>query len=100
MKYIDLIFTAYLVTIGIYMSAISLSQYAELCRSIRRVARLQSKLFDSMVTAEIEKEIEKRVMQIIRTQSVEMEKETGVQPSLNDQEIQDYLKQVIREVKR
>jgi hypothetical protein len=28
-----------------------------------------------------------------------MEKETGVQPSLNDQEIQDYLKQVIREVK-
>jgi hypothetical protein len=100
MKYIDLIFTAYLVTIGIYMSAISLSQYAELCRSVRRVARLQSKLFDSMVTAEIEKEIEKRVMQIIRTQSVEMEKETGVQPSLNDQEIQDYLKQVIREVKR
>ena len=63
-------------------------------------ARSQSKLFDSMVTAEIEKEIERRVMQIIRTQSVEMETETGVQPSLNDQEIQDYLKQVIREVKR
>jgi len=75
MKYIDLIFTAYLVTIGIYMSAISLSQYAELCRSVRRVARLQSKLFDSMVIAEIEKKIEKRVMQIIRTQSVEIEKE-------------------------
>lgn len=92
--------SAYLVTIGIYMSAISLSQDAELRRSIRRVARLQSKLFDSMVTAEIEREIEKRVMQVIRTQSVEMEKETGVQPSLNDQEIQDYLKQVIREVKR
>jgi hypothetical protein len=100
MKYIDLIFTAYLVTIGIYITAISLSQDAELRRSIRRVARLQSKLFDSMVIAEIEKKIEKRVMQIIRTQSVEMEKETGVQPSLNDQEIQDYLKQVIREVKR
>jgi hypothetical protein len=92
--------SAYLVTIGIYMSAISLSQDAELRRSIRRVARSQSKLFDSMVTAEIEREIEKRVMQVIRTQSVEMEKETGVQPSLNDQEIQDYLKQVIREVKR
>jgi hypothetical protein len=92
--------SAYLVTIGIYMSAISLSQDAELRRSVRRVARSQSKLFDSMVTAEIEKEIEKRVMQVIRTQSVEMEKETGVQPSLNDQEIQDYLKQVIREVKK
>jgi hypothetical protein len=42
-----------------------------------------------MVIAEIEKKIEKRVMQIIRTQSFEMEKETEVQPSLNDQEIQD-----------
>ena len=30
---------------------------------------------DSMVIAEIEKKIEKRVMQIIRTQFVEMEKE-------------------------
>ncbi len=29
-----------------------------------------------------------------------MEDMTGVQPSLNDQEIQDYLKEVIREVKR
>ena len=92
--------SAYLVIIGIYMSTISLSQDAELRQSIRRVARLQSKLFDSMVSAEIEKEIEKRVMEVIRTRSVEMEDETGVEPSLNDQEIHDYLKQVIREVKR
>ena len=92
--------SSFLVVIGIYMSTISLAQDAELRQSIRRVARTQSKLFDSMVTAEIEKEIEKRVMQVIRTQSVDMEKETGVQPSLNDQEIQDYLKQVIKEVKR
>jgi hypothetical protein len=37
---------------------------------------------------------------VIRTQSVEMEKEMGVQPSLDDQEIQDYLKQVINEVRK
>ena len=74
MKYIDPIFTAYLVTIGI-ICLLSLSQDAELRRSIRRVARSQSKLFDSIVTAEIEREIENRVMQVIRTQSVEMEKE-------------------------
>ncbi len=56
MKYIDLISTIYyLVTIGIYVSAISLSQDAELRRSIKLVARLQSKPFDSMIIAEIEK---------------------------------------------
>jgi hypothetical protein len=92
--------SAYLVVVGVYMSTVSLSQDAELRRSIRHVARTQSKLFDSMVTAEIEKEIERRVMEIIKKQSVEMENETGVQPSLNDQEIHKYLKQVIREVKR
>jgi hypothetical protein len=92
--------SAYLVMVGIYMSTVSLSQDAELRRSIRHVARTQSKLFDSMVTAEIEKEIERRVMEVIKKQSVEMENETGVQPSINDQEIHDYLKQVIREVKR
>jgi hypothetical protein len=92
--------SAYLVVIGIYMSTISLSQNAQLRRSVKQVARTQSKLFDSMVTIEIEKEIERRVMEVIERQSDEMEKETGVRPSLNDQEIQDYLKQVIREVKR
>jgi hypothetical protein len=92
--------SAYLVVVGVYMSTVSLSQDAELRRSIRHVARTQSKLFDSMVTAEIEKEIERRVMEIVKIQSVEMERETGVQPSLNDQQVHDYLKQVIREVKR
>jgi hypothetical protein len=92
--------SAYLVVVGIYMSTVSLSQDAELRRSIRHIARTQSKLFDSMVTAEIEKEIERRVMEVIKNQSVKMENETGVQPSINDQEIHDYLKQVIREVKR
>jgi hypothetical protein len=72
--------SAYLVVIGIYMSAISLSQDAELRQSIRHVARSQSKLFDSMVTAEIER----RVIEVVNKQSVEMEEETGVPPSLND----------------
>ena len=92
--------SAYLVVVGIYMSTISLSQDTLLRRSIRRVAMTHSKLFDSMVTAEIEKEIERRVMEVINIQSIEMEDETGVQPSLNVQEAQDYLKEVIREIKR
>jgi hypothetical protein len=92
--------SAYLIVIGIYMSTISLSQDAELRRSIRQIARSQSKLFDSMVTAEIEKEIERRVMEVFKKQSVDMEEETGVEPSLNEQEIHDYLSQVIKEVKR
>ena len=69
--------SAYLVMIGIYMSTISLSHDAELRQLIRRIAKSQSMLFDSIVSEEIEKEIEMRVMEIIRKQSLQMEDETG-----------------------
>ena len=82
--------SAYLVMIGIYLSTISLSQNAELRRSIRQVARSQSKLFDSMVTAEIEKEVERRVMEVVRVQSVQMENETGLSPPLTEDEAKEY----------
>jgi hypothetical protein len=39
-------------------------------------------------------------MEVVKKQFVEMEDETGVEPSLDDQEIQEYLKRVIIEVKR
>ncbi len=45
--------SAYLIVIGIYMSTITLSQDAELRRSIKQIARSQSKLFDSMVTRDV-----------------------------------------------
>ena len=92
--------SGYLIVLGIYMSTISLSHDSELRRSIRHVATTQSKLFDSMVSVEIEKEIEQRVMEVIKQRSVQMEKDTGVEPSLGDQEAMDYLKQVIDEIKR
>jgi hypothetical protein len=92
--------SGYLIVLGIYMSTISLSHDSELRRSIRHVATTQSKLFDSMVSVEIEKEIEQRVMEVIKQRSVQMEKDTGVEPSLGDQEAMDYLKKVIDEIKR
>ena len=92
--------SAYLVMIGIYLSTISLSQNAELRRSIRQVARSQSKLFDSMVTAEIEKEVERRVMEVVRVQSVQMENETGLSPPLTEDEAKEYLNDVIKELKQ
>ena len=44
--------SAYLIIVGLYTSTTSLSQDTELRRSIRRIARSQSKLFDSLVARE------------------------------------------------
>jgi hypothetical protein len=90
----------YLIVTGIYMSTVSLSHDTELRRSIRHVAATQSKLFDSMVSAEIEIEIERRVMEVFKKQSVQMERDTGVEPSLDDKEAINYLKRVIDEIKK
>lgn len=92
--------SAYLVVSGLYTSTVSLSQNTEVRRSIRRLARSQSALFDSMVSAESEKEIEKRVMEIVRKESVEMANRSGVEISLSDSEAKEYLEEVIREIKK
>lgn len=92
--------SAYLVVSGLYTSTVSLSQNTEVRRSIRRLTKSQSALFDSMVSAESEKEIEKRVMEIVRKESVEMANRSGVELSLSDSEAKQYLEEVIREIKK
>lgn len=53
-----------------------------------------------MVTAESEKEIEKRVLELVKKQSIEMETRTGVGTSLDEQEAKRYIEEVIREIKK
>lgn len=61
------------------------------------MASSQSTLFDSMVSGETSKEIEQRVMEIVKEHSLEMEDRSGIETSLDDLEVQRYLKEVIEE---
>jgi hypothetical protein len=92
--------SAYLIVIGLYTSTVSMSQDTELRRYIRRLATSQTRLFDSMVSAESGKEIEKRVLELIKKQSLEMETRTGVETSLDEKEAREYIDEVIREIKK
>jgi hypothetical protein len=57
---------SYLVLVGIYSSAISISQDAKLRREIRHLAIKESKLLDSIGTAQMEQEILKRSKEAFR----------------------------------
>jgi hypothetical protein len=92
--------SAYLVVIGLYTSTVTMSQDSELRRYIRRLARSQTRLFDSMVSAESGKEIEKRVLELIKKQSIEMETRTGIGTSLDEKQAREYIEEVIREIKK
>jgi len=92
--------SAYLAVVGIYTSSISMSNDAKIRKSIRSLAKSESKLLDSIASAEMQKEVESRVIKVIKAQSSEIEDQTGSKPSLTDDEIKGYLDKVLKEIKR
>lgn len=92
--------SSYLVLLGIYSSAISVSEDSKLRQSIRNFARKESRLLDSIGTAHMEQEIEKRVMALTKQNQERMAEETGIESSLSEDEIKLYVEQIIKEVKK
>ena len=86
----------YLILIGIYSSAVSLSQDITLRRTIRKFAVKEPKLLDSIASAEVVQDIEKKVMEI----SSSMTAESGIEPSLTEEDISAYLETVLKEMKK
>jgi hypothetical protein len=91
--------SCYLIYTGLYSSVISVSQDAELRQSIRKSALKEVKFLESMGTAQMEQELQKRVLIIAKENSDSMAEETGVQPSLSEDEMKQYLEEVIKEIK-
>ena len=58
------------------------------------------KFLESIGTAQMEQELEKRVLTISKKNSDVMTEETGVQPSLTEDEMKEYLDMVVNEIKR
>ncbi len=91
---------AFLVFVGIYSTAISVAQDSKLRKSIRGFAIEQTRLLDSIGTAQMEQEVEKKVIGFTKGNQDRMAEETGVQSSLSEDDIKDYLERVIHEVQR
>lgn len=91
--------SCYLILVGVYSSATSLSEDTKLRQSIRKYAIDQSRLLDSIGTAQMEQELRKTVLTIAKKQSDRMVEESGVQPSLSEDDMKKYLEEVIREIK-
>lgn len=89
---------SYLVLVGIYSSAISISQDANLRREIRHLAIRESRLLDSIGTAQLEQEIVKRVVAVAKEHSSSITEKTGVQPSLSEDDMKLYMAEVLKEI--
>ena len=97
--------SAFMMVIGLYSSAISVSEDDRLRKTIRKNALEESKLLENIGTAQKGQEIENKVMQIERKvmemakeDAEELEIETGVKPSLEEPDMKKYLEEVMLEV--
>jgi hypothetical protein len=91
--------SAYLILVGISSSAISIAEDSKLRQSIRKFAIDESKLLDSIGSAQMEQQIEKKVITMTKEHQDSMTEETGIQSSLTEDDMKQYLEMVLKEVK-
>jgi hypothetical protein len=77
------------------------SEDARLRQTIRKVALKESQQFlNDIETAEMEQEIQKKVLRFSKRTKDNMENETGISTSVDDDDIKRYLEEVLIELNR
>lgn len=90
--------SCYLIYSGLYSSATIVSQDTTLRQSIRKSVTEQSKLLDSIGTAHMEQELQSRVLTIAKKNSEALAEESGVETSMTEDDMKDYLEIVMNEI--
>ena len=90
--------STYLIYVGLYSAAVTLSQDLTLRNAIRKSVMEQSKLLDSIGTAQMERELQTSVLAIAKKTSAEMKENSGIEASLSENDIRDYMSLVIKEL--
>lgn len=89
---------SYLIFMGIYSSAISVAQDSELRQSIRGFAIKDSRLLDSIGVAQMEQQIQKRVIALTKQNQDRIREASGIESSLTEEDMKQYLELVLKEV--
>jgi Tfp pilus assembly PilM family ATPase len=93
--------SAFLILIGLYSSAVSVSQDSKLRQSIKKIATKDVDLLSSIGTAQMEQEIQRTVnsmKNVVEEQEKELEEQTGIEANLGEDEMKNYLEEVMQEI--
>jgi hypothetical protein len=94
-----LVLASLLFSIGIYSVALSVAQDSELRHLARKYVK-EYALLDTLGNAQENAEIMRKLVKLIHKQAGAMEKETGVEsPMLDDNDVRQYIDLVIRETR-
>src|SRR5919199_1662486 len=90
---------SYLFSIGLYCSALSVCQDSSLRKSIRNSTMDVAKLLDIVRTPQMKEEIETRVLKTAKEQQSVLLEQTGIEPSLTERDMKQYLGTVLKDIK-
>jgi hypothetical protein len=93
-------FAAYLYSFGLYFSVISISHDANLRKSVQKLSIEEANMLYRLGSTQMQQEIQKRVVKLSREQEDVLKEQTGVEQHLTDDEIKQYVKDVMEEIQR
>ncbi|MGA9844401.1 MAG: hypothetical protein WBQ25_19035 [Nitrososphaeraceae archaeon] len=77
-----------------------MAEDSKLRQTIRKLAVRETKFLDSIGMAQMQDELQRRVMKLVKEQHTNLIQHTGVEPSLNEPELKQYLYDTMEEIKR
>ncbi len=90
-----------MVILGLYSRAISISQDVRLRKYIKDLTLSDSGFLSTIGEAQMEKRVQSKASDlenVVKEQRKELEKKTGIQSSIQEQDIKGYLLEVLQEV--
>jgi hypothetical protein len=90
--------SCYLIYTGLYSSAVTVSQDTALRLSIKKSITEQAKFLHGMGSAHMEQELQSTVMKIAKKHSDVLTEKTGVESSMTENDIKEYMAMVLNEI--
>ena len=93
--------SSYMIIVGLYSAATSISQDVRLRQYIRNLGNADSGFLSTIGEAQMEKMIQAKASDlenVVKEERLELEKKSGVESSIQEQDIKQYLLEVLQEV--
>jgi hypothetical protein len=86
--------------IGLYFSAVLISRDANLRKSMNQMIADKDQFFANIGYSEMEKDVGDRVHKLVKEQEEKLKEQSGVQQSVPEEQVQQYIDEVMQEVKK
>jgi hypothetical protein len=90
--------STFLLLVGTYSAAVSVSNDARIRKAIRTSVEKESELIGDIGDAELDMELRNKVSSMMNKLSKRVKEDTEVESSLTDEDIKNYTNQVIQEI--